>query len=85
MSTTSTVVDMGRAGAAHTRTSNTWKTDKHALGCHGGGEGDNICQSVRGHGGGDLGEYIFFEFVNSSTLSVPLMGSRQIGVPSWKN
>jgi len=30
-------VDMG--GATHTRTVNTWKTDNHALGCHGGGGG----------------------------------------------
>jgi len=31
---TSTTVEMG--GAVHARTSNTWQTDKHALGCHGG-------------------------------------------------
>ena len=33
--TPDTAVDMG--GAAHARTSNTWKTDNNALGCHGEG------------------------------------------------
>jgi len=46
---TSTALGMG--GAAHARTSNTWKTDKHTLGCHeGGGQTDHTRSSDTGGG-----------------------------------
>jgi len=52
ISTISTAVDMG--GAAHARTSNTWKTDtelKHALGYHRGG-GSDRSHALEWHGKG---------------------------------
>ena len=60
-------------GAAHARTSDTWKTDKHALGCHGGGRGTTLVRVTQG-GKGDISEYIFWIAVDSCSLSKQTAG-----------